>query len=182
VQGIPPWVVRVNEVKASLAVNVEAERKVTQLSEEIQGLVRTLKVRDQHVQEAAVKIELMERRAEAGRRQADALAEIEGELAKARKQERVYEDALEQLHAAMDTMEQEHAKFKAAGAGAERQVSGAPVPDVESVAVEGSLETSHLLEQVCSLLYHFMQDCTDTARRSRPSVAQCASSARRTRT
>ncbi|KAI0030979.1 dynactin [Vararia minispora EC-137] len=152
VQGVPPWTLRVEEIRASLAVNVEAERKVAQLNEELQGLVRTLKARDQHIQESAVKIELMERRMEGVRRQADALAELEAELAKARKQERSYEDALEQLQAELDAMEQENAKMKAAGAGAEPAQAGtAQAQDAESVAVEGSLETSHLLEQIDGL-------------------------------
>lgn len=45
VVGIPPWVHRIEEVKASLAVNVETERKVAQLNEEMQDLIRGLKTR-----------------------------------------------------------------------------------------------------------------------------------------
>jgi dynactin 1 len=158
VHGTPPWVVRVDEIKASLAVNVEAERKVTQLNEEMQGLVRTLKTKDQHIQETAVKVELMERRMEGVKKQADTIADLEAELVKARKQERSYEDAIEQLQGDLDTMEQENTKLKQAGGGHERKPSGVPIPDVESVTVEGNLETSYLLEQAsnCIHLLKFM--------------------------
>lgn len=45
VTGTAPWVHRIEEIKSSLAVNVEAERKVTQLNEEMQDLVRGIKTR-----------------------------------------------------------------------------------------------------------------------------------------
>ncbi|TDL26403.1 dynactin [Rickenella mellea] len=151
ISGTPPWVTRIDEIKAVLAVNVEAERKVAQLNEEIQGLVRGIKIKDQHVQEAGVKIELMERRMEAVKKQADTIADLESELSKARKQERAYGEAVEQLQSDLDTLEQENTKLKAMGASSERQPSGTQLTEPESVAVEGSLETSHLLEQIEAL-------------------------------
>ncbi|KIJ51351.1 hypothetical protein M422DRAFT_26769 [Sphaerobolus stellatus SS14] len=151
ITGIPPWVHRVEEVKAVLAVNVEAERKVAQLNEEMQDLVRGLKTRDQTLQESAVRIELMERRMEAVKKQADTITDLEAELSKARKQERSYEEAIEQLQADLDILEQDNARLKVAAPGPERQTSVAPQGDAEPVAVEGTLETSHLLEQIEAL-------------------------------
>ena len=121
VTGTAPWVTRVAEVKAALAINVEAERKVASLNDEMQALARTLRAKDQTIQESTVKIELMERRLEAVKKQADTIAELEGELAKAKKQERAYEEAMEQLQADLDTLEQDNAKLKTLTAGQERQ-------------------------------------------------------------
>lgn len=45
VTGIPPWLVRVDEIKAIAAVNVDAERKIAQMNEEMQELVRGIKNR-----------------------------------------------------------------------------------------------------------------------------------------
>lgn len=112
---------RIAEVKAALAINVEAERKVASLNDEMQALARTLRTKDQTIQESTVKIELMERRLEAVKKQADAIAELEGELAKAKKQERAYEEAMEQLQTDLDTLEQDNAKLKSLTAGQERQ-------------------------------------------------------------
>ena len=109
------------EIKASLAVNIEAERKVAQLNEEMQGLVRSLKTKDQNIQESAVKIELMERRMEAVKKQADMIVDLENELSKARRQERAYEEAMEQLQADLDSLEQDNAKLKAMTAGQEQK-------------------------------------------------------------
>lgn len=121
VSTIPPWVVRVDEIKASLAVNVEAERKVTQLNEEIQELARNIRSRDQTIQEAGVKIELMERRMDAVKKQADTISQLESEISKARKQERSYEEAIEQLQSDLDTLEQDNVKLKQLTVGMERQ-------------------------------------------------------------
>lgn len=120
VTGTPPWIVRVDEIRASTAINVEAERKAAQLQDEIQGLVRSLKSRDQTIQESTVKIELMERRMEASKKQTDTIVDLETELSKARKQERAYEEAMEQLQADLDSLEQDNAKLKTMAAS-ERQ-------------------------------------------------------------
>ncbi|KAG6889336.1 hypothetical protein C0995_001744 [Termitomyces sp. Mi166 len=149
ISGTAPWINRVAEIKTSLAVNVEAERKVAQLNDEMQGLVRTLKTKDQSIQETSVKIELMERRLEAAKKQADTIANLENEIAKAKRQERAYEEAMEQLQADLDTLEQDNAKLKTLAAGQERQ--GSQQPEPETVPIEGSLETSHLLEQIDAL-------------------------------
>ena len=119
--GTAPWVTRVEEIKANMAVNVEAERKAAQLNDEIQGLIRSLKTKDQAIQESTVKIELMERRMETVKKQADTILGLESELSKARKQERAYEEAMEQLQSDLDVLEQDNAKLKAAGVGHERQ-------------------------------------------------------------
>ncbi|KDR85814.1 hypothetical protein GALMADRAFT_234908 [Galerina marginata CBS 339.88] len=151
ITGTAPWVTRIAEIKAALAINVEAERKVSSLNDEIQALARTLRTKDQTIQESTVKIELMERRLEAVKKQADAIVELENELGKARKQERAYEEAMEQLQADLDTLEQDNAKLKTMTVGQERQVAGPQQVEPENVPIEGSLETSHLLEQIEAL-------------------------------
>ncbi|EJD03547.1 dynactin [Fomitiporia mediterranea MF3/22] len=152
ISATPPWVVRIEEVKASLAINVEAERKVAQLSEEIQGLARGIRSRDQTIQESSVKIELMERRMDAVKKQADTITNLEAEIAKARKQERSYEDAIEQLQSDLDALEQDNAKLKQLTAGMERQRTFGPQQqETELVSAESNLETSYLLEQIEAL-------------------------------
>ena len=120
VLGTAPWVARIDEIKAATAINVEAERKVAQLNDEIQALARTIRAKDQTIQETGVKIELMERRMETVKKQADAITDLENELAKARKQERAYEEAMEQLQADLDALEQDNAKLKAIANNPER--------------------------------------------------------------
>ena len=54
----------------------------------------------------------MERRMEASKKQSDTIIELEIELSKGRKQERAYEEAMEQLQADLDALEQDNAKLK----------------------------------------------------------------------
>lgn len=121
VTGTAPWVLRIAEIKSATAVNVEAERKLSQLNEEMQALVRNLKIKDQHIQESGVKIELMERRMESIKKQGEMIQDLENEIQKARKQERAYEEAMEQLQSDLDALEQENKKLKVVASSAERQ-------------------------------------------------------------
>ena len=83
------------------------------------------------------------------KKQADTITDLENELAKARKQERAYEEAMEQLQADLDALEQDNAKLKALANNPERQASTTTqVVEAETVPTEGNFETSYLLEQV----------------------------------
>ena len=119
---------------------------------------------------------------EAVKKQADTITDLENELAKARKQERAYEEAMEQLQADLDALEQDNAKLKTLANNPERQASTAQVVEAEAVATEGNLETSYLLEQVRNCC----DNCVDfraksSSLRSMPSVALSGSCAKRTR-
>ena len=54
-------------------------------------------------------------------KRADEIEGYKAELAKLHKQERAYEDAMEQLQSDLDTLEQENNKLKQAAASHERQ-------------------------------------------------------------
>lgn len=100
------------------------------------------------------------------KKQADAINDLEAELSKARKQERSYEEAIDQLQHDLDALEQDNIKFKALANNPERQgmeislspfcqglttrsvASAAQPTDAETLQVEGNVETSYLLEQV----------------------------------
>ena len=97
--------------------------------------------------------------------------------------ERAYEEAMEQLQADLDALEQVNAKLKTLANNPERQASTAQFVEAEAVPTEGNLETSHLLEQV--------RDCPDwrivivltslSSSRSMHFVGLSHSSARKTR-
>jgi dynactin 1 len=105
---------------------------------------------DQTLQESGVKVEILERRLEATRKQADQIIELENDITKAKKQEKVYSDAIEQLQAEQDALEAENAKLRK-GQGVDVRESNAVLPGFgEGVyAPGGGLESSQLAEQVC---------------------------------
>ncbi|KPV72878.1 uncharacterized protein RHOBADRAFT_38979 [Rhodotorula graminis WP1] len=147
-----PWIARVAELQSSAAINVDAERKVAQLQDEMRELVRDVRVKEQAHQEASVKIELMEKRLEGVKKQAEALAQLEGELAKSRKQERAYEEANEVLQRDLDKLEQELDKLKQSAAAVKKQgTTTSSGLGLDPSVYEGSMETSYLIEQISSL-------------------------------
>lgn len=121
VSGKSPWVMRVETIKNATALNVEAEHKVIKLNEEMQELVRTIKAREQTIQETAVKIQVLERRMEAHRKQAETVADMEEQLKNEKKQVKMYEEAMETLQAEMEALHQDNAKLKQNLANPERQ-------------------------------------------------------------
>ena len=55
------------------------------------------------------------------KKQAETISNLESEIAKARKAERSYEEAIEQLQTDLDSREQENSKLKQLTAGMEKQ-------------------------------------------------------------
>ncbi len=56
-------------IKSSAAQNADAEIRASRLANQIKDLVREVKLRDQSLQEAGVKIELMEKKVDTVRKQ-----------------------------------------------------------------------------------------------------------------
>jgi dynactin 1 len=71
---IPPWTERVAEMAASTASTIDAEHRALKLAEELRDARREMRVREAAMQESSVKIELMDRRMEAVKKQVRALA------------------------------------------------------------------------------------------------------------
>ena len=100
---------------------------------------------------------------ESVKKQADAIAELESEIVKAKTSEKESEATLSQLQAEVDTLERENAKLKQAAPSdkggkfgrsyldfcAEASLIAGPSADAgEYTTFTGSLETSHLVSQV----------------------------------
>ncbi|KAJ1872717.1 hypothetical protein LPJ55_002875 [Coemansia sp. RSA 990] len=111
-----PWSVRASQFKASLVQNADVEKRTGQLNEEIVSLARELKLRDQTIQELGVKSEMLEKRSESMRRQAEQISELRKLLDETRAKERTYEEALESLQVEMEAVESECRKLRQAEA------------------------------------------------------------------
>jgi dynactin 1 len=91
----------------------------------------------------------MEREADS---KTDAIAELENDVAKSKKQEKVYEDALEQLQAELDSLEAENATLRKTQ-GSQGTDKSIPITTIQGVSEpvvlgQAGLETAQLLEQV----------------------------------
>ncbi|RCI05266.1 hypothetical protein CU098_009430 [Rhizopus stolonifer] len=112
VTGVAPWVQRASDIKAEVVMNHDMERKLQQHSDEIVKLIKDVKFKDQALQESTVKIELLEKRMETVKKQADQIALLEETLSKSQSQEQMYAEAMENLQAEYDALEQENTQLK----------------------------------------------------------------------
>ncbi|CAG8559204.1 1862_t:CDS:10 [Ambispora leptoticha] len=112
VRSESPWVIRAKNIKAEVLVNLEMERKVQQSAEEIRELIKEVKLKDQALQEAQVKIDLQEKRLESMKNQSDQIASLEQKLLNSQKQQTQYEEAMNSLHTEFEKLEKENHQFK----------------------------------------------------------------------
>ncbi|CAG8561290.1 7705_t:CDS:10 [Paraglomus occultum] len=165
-KGESPWVIRAKNIKAEVAVNVDMERKLQQAAEEIRELFKELKLKDQSLQENQIKIDLLEKRMETAKKQADLIAELEEQLTETRKQQNLFEKTMESLHADIDSLEQENRQFKSLAKTLEetgRQNSPVnqnfAIPDDEEIEETtmptdtNPIETQRLASQIESLKF-----------------------------
>lgn len=111
-----PWLQRASDLKAEVVVNHDMERKLQQHNDEILKLIKDVKMKDQSLQESAVKIELLEKRMEGVKKQGEQIVELESGLAKSQSQMQMYAEAMENLQAEYDSLEQENIQLKKAAA------------------------------------------------------------------
>lgn len=137
-----PWLARVQAIKEAASHNAEAERKLSRLQEDLKDTLREVKLREQSLEESGIKIETLERRLEASKRQSDQIAELEEDLQKARKQEKMYEEALEQLQTEQDHLEAENARLRK---------HGVPEKDGEKGETVKAVEARGMIEQIEAL-------------------------------
>ncbi|CAO3622239.1 unnamed protein product [Cunninghamella echinulata] len=107
-----PWIQRASDMKAEMIIDHDKDRKLQQHADEILKLIKDIKMKDLSLQEASVKVELLEKRMETVKKQADQIAILEESLQKTQTQEQMYAEAMENLQAEYDGLEQENAKLK----------------------------------------------------------------------
>ncbi|KAJ1979239.1 hypothetical protein H4R34_002907 [Dimargaris verticillata] len=146
-----PWYQRAQQFKAELVLNVEVEQKLQTLNEEIMNLIREIKLKDQALQESGVKIELLEKRMETVKKQAETIARLEAKLHKGKDQQRIFEEAMDNLQTELEQLEQENHKLKKAAAKAEKYAARGKSGDLDEVAHMSSIEVLELKQRVDAL-------------------------------
>ncbi|KAL1934362.1 hypothetical protein VTP01DRAFT_6544 [Rhizomucor pusillus] len=144
--GIAPWIQRASDMKAEVVVSHDMERKLQQHSEEILKLIKDVKLKDQALQEANVKVELLEKRMVTAKKQVEHIAILEESLQKSQSQELVYAEAIENLQAEFDALEKENARLKKLAdvqleekrQSANKKAEEESVPEVQTSAEGGS--------------------------------------------
>ncbi|CEG77110.1 hypothetical protein RMATCC62417_11909 [Rhizopus microsporus] len=109
---VAPWIQRASDIKAEVVVNHELEHKLQQHNEEIIKLIKDVKMKDQALQEADVKINLLEKRMETAKKELEHVKTLEEDLEKSLNQEQMYVEAMENLQAEYDALEAENNMLK----------------------------------------------------------------------
>ncbi|KAJ2726364.1 hypothetical protein GGI07_000679 [Coemansia sp. Benny D115] len=148
-----PWMRRAAAFKTSLVQNADVERRTSALREEIVSLARELKLRDQALQESGVRVEMLEKRTETMRRQADQDRSLQSALDRAKAKEQTYEEAIESLQVEMDNLETECRKLRqeAATAAANSRASQPAQDTMPSDLLGLRAKVTALLESVAFL-------------------------------
>ncbi|KAF9353188.1 hypothetical protein BGX26_009024 [Mortierella sp. AD094] len=106
------WVKRAKEMKAEVVVNVDAEQKAQSLQDQVLKLVKEAKLKDQALQESHVNIELLSKRMETFKKQAEQISLLDRDVDKAKKQERDYDEAISALQADMAALEEQNSQLR----------------------------------------------------------------------
>ncbi|KAK3829868.1 MAG: dynein associated protein-domain-containing protein [Linnemannia elongata] len=106
------WIKRAKDLKAEVIVNVDAEQKAQSLQDQVLKLVKEAKLKDQALQESGVKIELLGKRMENFKKQAEQISILDRDVDKAKKQERDYDEAISALQADMAALEEQNTQLR----------------------------------------------------------------------
>ncbi|KAL7752722.1 hypothetical protein RI367_001724 [Sorochytrium milnesiophthora] len=147
-RGEAPWVLRSKELKTKQAVNAEMDRKIEALNERVVSLLRDVKARDQALQEAQVKAELMESRMDSSRRETHVHERLEADVAMLKQREDECHQEIDRLNKVIDQLESDNKKLGASRANADQvklSDSSDGLAAVSGAAAEG--DGSELLQQ-----------------------------------
>lgn len=109
---VAPWIQRASDIKAEVVINHELEHKLQQHNEEIIKLIKDVKFKDQALQEADVKINLLEKRMEVAKKEIEHIKTLEDDLEKSTRQEQLYAETMETLQNENDALESEINQLK----------------------------------------------------------------------
>ena len=107
-----PWVLRSQELKSSKTVPVDAEEEIRRLKEDNHERARLVAMRDQKLDEASVKIELLESRMRDATKKNERITELEMKIEDAQRREAELKESIESQNKEITTAEAEREKWK----------------------------------------------------------------------
>jgi dynactin 1 len=107
-----PWVLRSQELKSSKTVPVDAEEEIRRLREDNHERARLVAMRDQKLDEASVKIELLESRMRDATKKNERITELEMKIEDAQRREAELKESIDSQNKEITTAEAEREKWK----------------------------------------------------------------------
>lgn len=107
-----PWVLRAQELRSSKTVPIDTEEEIRRLKDDNHERARLVAMRDQTLEEASVKIELLESRMRDATKKNEKINELERKIEDAKKLESKLTESLETQNKELATLEADREKWK----------------------------------------------------------------------
>ena len=150
-----PWVQRAREIKATKHIDNELDRKFQLAQSEIKDLILQLKLKEKSLEEANVKIKLLDSRMGNVKKQSDRISTLEKQISEAKARETQFEEAIENLNGDLRNAESEVGKWRKA---AKEGKVGTPAQNERNESIVGGprVEEIRLTEQVSLTFSNFL--------------------------
>lgn len=107
-----PWILRSEELKSSKTVTIDTQEELRRLKEDNHERLRLIAMRDKTLEEASVKIELLESRMRDATKKNERIIELERKIEVAKNREAELAEAIEVQNKELSTMEADREKWK----------------------------------------------------------------------
>lgn len=107
-----PWALRSQDLRSSRIVSVDAEEEMRRLKDDNHERARLIAIRDQTLEEASVKVELLESRMRDATKKNERITELEKKIENAKKREAELTESLESQNKEITTIEADREKWK----------------------------------------------------------------------
>jgi dynactin 1 len=147
-----PWVLRSQQLKSSKTVSVDAEEELRRLKDDNLERARMLAMKDQILEEASVKIELLESRMRDATKKNEKISELERKIEDAKKRETELSESLESQNKELAALDVDREKWRKAAEDAKALGVAAPGTKVDQErAVATAREMDALKSEIESL-------------------------------
>lgn len=147
-----PWVLRSQELKSSKTVPVDAEEEMRRLKEENHERARLLAMKDQTLEEATVKVELLESRMRDATKKTSLITELEKKIEEAKKREAELTESIDSRDKELTNLDADREKWKKAAEDAKALGVAAPGSKAgQERAVATAREMEALKTEITSL-------------------------------
>jgi dynactin 1 len=109
-----PWIQRAREIKATKQLDSDLDHKFHLAQSEIKDLILQLKLKEKSLEEAHVKIKLLDSRMGNVKKQSDRISHLEKQISEAKARETQFEEAIENLNSDLRNAESEVGKWRKA--------------------------------------------------------------------
>ncbi|GLB06635.1 hypothetical protein AtubIFM57258_001946 [Aspergillus tubingensis] len=141
-----PWTVRSAELKSNKTISPDADEEIRRLKNEIHEASTALGVKDQAIEEQAIKVELVESRMREASKKASMVKDLEAELEKIRTRETELTSTVEKQRKDLEALEAERDEIKSRLDKVKRISGTTGATTTEGIAVDAGVSLATMRE------------------------------------